>query len=337
MKIFLRLAQLLSSATIIVLWGSAAYGAIPDQGNNPDRQTIDATNPTDAIALVEVNPPSSSNGITSTPEAVLRTASVTGDTNSIVSTTSTTVGSPLTGLNPQGAIRSAEVPARLELPATYATNSATNSGMVAPPVVNPVVNPVPTPISLTTNIPNPPGGLAGISTSAGDLVPTPPPGSTVAQGQRVPDRVSTYTPAAYIGVGVNIGLNNDNTNTNNSDLGRGRFLVYGKLGFTPNISLRPAVLLGNDTTFLIPITYDFPIQAADAIQPVSFVPYLGGGAIISTRSGNSGVGFLLSGGIDLPLSRDFTATAALNVGFIRSTTDFGILLGVAYNIPGFRF
>jgi hypothetical protein len=189
--------------------------------------------------------------------------------------------------------------------------------------INPSINPLDS-INPANNI-----DLSAMSTSAGDLAPEPTE-STLAQG--LPSRVAPFTPTSYVGIGVNLGLSDDG-----SALGRGRFLIYGKLGITPEISFRPAALLGNDTTFLLPITYDFPLQAADAIQPTSFVPYLGGGAIVATGSGDSNIGFLLSGGVDLPISRDFTATAGLNVGFIRSNTDFGILLGVAYNISGFRF
>jgi hypothetical protein len=41
-------------------------------------------------------------------------------------------------------------------------------------------------------------------------------------------------------------------------------------------------------------------------------------------------GFLLTGGVDVPLSPQFTATAGVNVGFIDDT-EVGLLLGVGYN------
>lgn len=133
--------------------------------------------------------------------------------------------------------------------------------------------------------------------------------------------------SSYIGIGGNIGL------SGNPALGDGAFVINSKIGLTRNVSFRPAVLFGNDTDFLLPLTYDFVIESADPFAPIPFAPYLGGGVIVSTN-GDNDIGFLLTGGVDVPLSAQFVANASINVGF-RNDTDVGIILGVGYTFPGF--
>lgn len=321
MKKFPKSVGLLCSATTMVaLWGTVAHAASPDQLDSFHDNT--AANNAIATNLVANAPDNSlSNSIESNSIANPTNSSPQLEANAPVTT-------------PEGNVLPSVNSSRVELPELASpqgnTGIATNNIATIHVATNLEQTSV-APNLIAVNPPTAPINLAEVSTSAVDIAPLPTTGNPVL-AQRVGDRLSTFTPTAYIGVGVNIGLGSGNT-----DLSQGRFLVYGKLGFTPNISLRPAVLLGNQTTFLIPLTYDFPLQAADAIQPVSYVPYLGGGVIVASGSGNNNVGFLLSGGVDFPISRDFTATAGLNVGFVRSSTDFGILLGVAYNIPGLRF
>lgn len=132
---------------------------------------------------------------------------------------------------------------------------------------------------------------------------------------------------SYIGIGGNIGLSGDNP------LGEGSFAILSKIGLTRNISVRPAVLIGDDATFTIPVTYDFVIQTTDPFEQVSFAPFLGGGLVLSTQSDNN-IGFLLTGGVDVPLSREFVANATLNVGFMDKT-EVGLMLGVGYTFTGF--
>jgi hypothetical protein len=132
---------------------------------------------------------------------------------------------------------------------------------------------------------------------------------------------------SYIGVGGNIGLTGSNT------LGNGSFAINSKIGLTRNISVRPAVLIGDDATFLLPATYDFTIQTTDPFEPVAFAPFLGGGLVVSTQEDNN-IGFLLTGGVDVPLSREFVANATLNVGFMDKT-EVGLMLGIGYTFTGF--
>jgi hypothetical protein len=133
--------------------------------------------------------------------------------------------------------------------------------------------------------------------------------------------------SSYIGIGGNIGL------SGNPALGDGAFVINSKIGLTRNVSFRPAVIFGDDTDFLLPLTYDFVIESADPFAPIPFAPYLGGGVIVSTN-GDNDIGFLLTGGVDVPLSAQFVANASINVGF-RNDTDVGIILGVGYTFPGF--
>ncbi|WP_414521230.1 hypothetical protein [Umezakia ovalisporum] len=134
---------------------------------------------------------------------------------------------------------------------------------------------------------------------------------------------------SYIGVAGNIGLGGGD-----SSLGDGNFAVMGKVGVTNTLSIRPAAVFGNNTTIMVPITYDFSLQQADPFdEPLAIAPYVGAGAAI--RTGNdSKTALLVSGGIDFPLTPRFTATAAVNAGFFDET-DVGLLLGVGYNFSGF--
>jgi len=133
--------------------------------------------------------------------------------------------------------------------------------------------------------------------------------------------------ASYIGVGGNVGF------SGKTGIGSGAFVVNGKIGLTRNISFRPAVLIGDNTDFLLPLTYDFVLASDDPFAPVPFAPFLGGGAVFTTN-GNTNAGFLLTAGVDVPLSREFVANASINVGFLDDT-NVGILLGVGYTFPNF--
>lgn len=94
------------------------------------------------------------------------------------------------------------------------------------------------------------------------------------------------------------------------------------------------MLINNDVAILIPITYDFSFgEGPTGGLGFSAAPYLGVGAAISTGGGSS-VGLLLTGGVDVPLSRDFTATAAVNAA-VTGQAAVGILIGVGYNFAGF--
>jgi len=151
-------------------------------------------------------------------------------------------------------------------------------------------------------------------------------GTTVAQRDFDLRRIPRPIPN-WIGVGGNIGLT-DTDNDEESAIGRGAFVVNAKLNLVRNISLRPAVMIADNTTFLVPATYDFIIPPDKPFGRIKFAPFVGGGAAFSTGD-NSSVGFLLTGGVEVPLSRQFVANGSINIGFLE-TTDVGIQLGVGY-------
>jgi len=194
---------------------------------------------------------------------------------------------------------------------------------------------------------------AGIQENA-SVMPTPVPGTVATSSAMLtsefvqPTSQTTSQPSAprvaqsdidlgrttrggssYIGVAANIGLNGGD-----SSLGDGNFAVVSKIGLTNSISVRPSAVFGDNTTILLPITYDFSFKSADAFsEPLAIAPYIGVGGAYKTGD-NSKFAFLVSGGIDVPLTPQFTATAAVNAGFFDKT-DVGLLLGVGYNFTGF--
>lgn len=146
----------------------------------------------------------------------------------------------------------------------------------------------------------------------------------LAQAVVSPGR-STQSGSSYVGIGGNIGIG-----TGDTALGRGGFTVISKIGLTQNFSVRPSILFGDSTTILLPVTYDFNFgEGPTGDFGFRAAPYLGAGASISTGN-DTKVGLLLTGGIDVPLSSQFTATAALNAS-VTGNTAVGILVGVGYN------
>ncbi|MBC1238517.1 hypothetical protein [Nostoc sp. 2RC] len=169
------------------------------------------------------------------------------------------------------------------------------------------------------------------STTAVDLIPQPtqPASETSAEVAQVdvdPGR-TTRGGSSYIGVAGNIGLGGD------SALSEGGFMVISKIGLTRSISLRPSVAIEDDPVVLVPLTYDFNLQSADALnERLSIAPYVGAGVAIET-SDDADVGLLLSGGVDVPINNSFTATAGVNAAFLDET-DVGLMVGVGYNFSG---
>lgn len=176
-----------------------------------------------------------------------------------------------------------------------------------------------TPTTPSTQIPPSDGTPTTPSTQ------TPPSDGSNPPFNDVDPGTATRSGSSYIGVGGNIGIGGD------TGIGEGSFSVISKVGLTRNFSARPSVMFGDNTTILLPITVDFPSQNVEATR-FSVAPYVGGGAVISTGD-DSEVGVLLTGGIDVPINSQFTATAGVNVGFVGDT-DVGLILGVGYNFSG---
>lgn len=154
----------------------------------------------------------------------------------------------------------------------------------------------------------------------------------VSQRRRTSLNRLTTESYSYIGLGGNIGISDNN---NETSLGRGSFVINGKVGLSERVSVRPAAIINDDATFLIPATYDFRIPTNDPLVLSPFIPFAGAGLVLSTKDNNN-VGFLLSGGVDYRISPNWTANGSLNVGFLDEV-DVGIILGVGYTFPGLNF
>lgn len=151
-----------------------------------------------------------------------------------------------------------------------------------------------------------------------DTTPTTPAPTTPVIS---PGRATRSGPS-YVAVGGNIGFGGS------SALGEGNFVITSKIGLTNRFSARPGLVVGSRPTILLPVTVDFPIQSA-ITDRVRFAPFVGGGLAISTGDG-SAVRALAMGGIDIPISDRFTATASANAAFF-SKPEIGVILGVGYN------
>jgi len=179
-----------------------------------------------------------------------------------------------------------------------------------------------------------------VSTSAATLTAQPENSSDVGtfSGQtntKVAQELETIDPGratkggrSYVGIGGALGL------SGGTGIGEGGFLINSKIGLTRSISVRPSVIIGDSTDFLIPLTYDFYLESRDPFEPIPFAPFVGGGVAFSTDDEND-IGFLLTGGADFPLSRQFVANATVNAGFFGDSTSVGISLGVGYMFSGF--
>ncbi|OYD96983.1 beta-Ig-H3/fasciclin [Nostoc sp. 'Peltigera membranacea cyanobiont' 213] len=154
----------------------------------------------------------------------------------------------------------------------------------------------------------------------------PPTGNTDGTTPSVRPGRTTLGGPSYIGVGGNIGLSG-----NDSALSDSNFAVFSKIGLTRNISVRPSVIFGDDTLFMVPLTLDFTPRASAEVGQRSFFisPYIGAGVAIEINN-NTDIGLLLTGGVDIPLGSRFTLNGAVNAAFLDDT-DVGLQLGLGYN------
>ncbi|HIK43841.1 MAG TPA: hypothetical protein IGR64_03030 [Leptolyngbyaceae cyanobacterium M65_K2018_010] len=129
---------------------------------------------------------------------------------------------------------------------------------------------------------------------------------------------------AYLGFGGNIGF----ISSDQSAIGDFGAVVISKISLGPRFALRPNFFISQRATNItIPLTYNFNTLEFAGFR---FQPYVGLGADIPF-SGD--VAFMVNGGADVPISRDFTLNSALNFRF--NNFGLGLTLGVAYNFPFF--
>ncbi len=167
--------------------------------------------------------------------------------------------------------------------------------------------------------------------SPAPAAPTYPPPTPSAPAAT--ETVSAARPLSnYIGIGGDIGLSGRRTS-----LGGGGFAILSrtrltKLGNSFDLSLRGAtVVFGHRTaTSMFALTVGTPIKNKSSGRVVA-VPFLGGGVLLRKTGGNTKADPLLSVGVDVPISRQFTATVRVNVGFLNEQTQAGLLVGIGYN------
>ncbi|MEA5600209.1 fasciclin domain-containing protein [Nostoc sp. UHCC 0252] len=154
----------------------------------------------------------------------------------------------------------------------------------------------------------------------------PPTGTTDGTTPPVRPGRTTLGGPSYIGGGGNIGLSGNDT-----ALGDTNFSAFSKIGLTRNISVRPSVIFGDDTLFMVPLTLDFTPRATAEVAQRTFAiaPYVGAGVAIEANL-DTDIGLLLTGGVDIPLGTRFTLNGAVNAAFMDET-DVGLQLGLGYN------
>lgn len=171
-------------------------------------------------------------------------------------------------------------------------------------------------------------------TTTPETTPTTPTQDTTPAestfGEDVEPGRATRGGSSYIGVAGNLGLGGDET-----ALGDTNFSVISKIGFTNAVSVRPSVVIGDNTTILVPVTYDFNLQPSGVEEEAisTFAPYIGAGIGIATGD-DSDVAPILTAGVDVPINPQFTATAGINAGFFDDAS-VGLAIGVGYNFGGF--
>lgn len=126
---------------------------------------------------------------------------------------------------------------------------------------------------------------------------------------------------SYIGIQGNIGIRGDD-----SAISDGGYGLIGKTGFNENLSLHTSTIFGN-TISTYALTYGVPI--ANKEDEIVAFPFIGPGLSLTTTDGID-IDFLITAGVDVPLSPDFTGTIRLNTNF-KGDPEMGILLGIGYN------
>jgi hypothetical protein len=132
---------------------------------------------------------------------------------------------------------------------------------------------------------------------------------------------------SFLGVGVNIGFDSDGFS-----IGDTGFTVDSKIAIGNNVSLRPSVIIADESALLVPISYDFRFQDEETFEYNPITPYLGAGVYVTTDEANE-FGGLITGGLDYKLSDSLIANTHINFG-IGDSTEVGLTFGVGYIFSG---
>ena len=158
------------------------------------------------------------------------------------------------------------------------------------------------------------------STEAADLsFPAPAEATEIAQTRRrTRGRIGS---SIFIGIGADFGYVEDVS-----------FAVISKFALSRSIAIRPSALIGDDISILVPVTYEFGAKGGND-GGFQVKPYAGIGAAYSDSDENdSDLQFLVSAAADFPLSRQFTLNAQANLSLFDDDSDFGVTVGVGYNL-----
>jgi hypothetical protein len=181
---------------------------------------------------------------------------------------------------------------------------------------------------------------AGTTTDSQAIHLLPPEESTAAPSEAQPGTKPVTEPATksdsaprpqrplrnYVGIGGSIGVSGLRTGLN-----EGGGVIVTKNGLNDFLSIRGITVFGSSRTDnTLALTVDLPIRGKSG--SVQVVPFVGGGVLMTSKYNLSDLRIrgLVTGGVDVPLSRRFTATASVNAGF-TSETNVGVQLGIAYN------
>jgi hypothetical protein len=130
----------------------------------------------------------------------------------------------------------------------------------------------------------------------------------------------------YIGIGGSLGVSGARTG-----LSEGGAALITKNDLNDSLSIRGVSVFGSHRTDnTIALTVNFPVRSRSG--KVQFVPFAGGGVLLSSKYNFDDfiVRGLVTGGVDIPVSRRLAATTAVNVGF-TDEPNIGVQLGIAYN------
>jgi hypothetical protein len=172
-----------------------------------------------------------------------------------------------------------------------------------------------------------------------DATPTDGPEARRFEVAQAPNRNSAgrrnSAKFSYTGIGGAIGLSDDRDETN---LGEGGFSILGKTGLSERLSIHSASVLGDNSVSTFALTADFPIYTEGSVEErsVSLVPFVGAGiALNNLFKDDSQIGFVLTGGVDVPIAYRLTATGRVVSAFFGDSTDVAIALGIGYTYTGF--
>lgn len=352
----MRTYFLLSLATLTI--ASTGFSAQAETLSAADRETIGQTPASESAIAPEdaqtLSPPTIDPQLTGAIAPIEQASPITvaSDTIPIPGTTQTSSDS-LQGETAETIAQFNQTQPGTTTPGT--TTPGTTPGTTTPGTTTPgTTTPRTTPIDLTVPTETTPETEPRTPTSPTDTTPritptqpterqtTPPATPAPSPTDGLSPGRATRSGSSYIGIGGNIGIG-----TGDTAIGDGSFVVLSKIGLTRVFSVRPSVFVNDDPTVLIPITYDLVPRTVDEedIPRFRIAPYLGIGPVISFGSGDdddggdddddddgddTDVDLLLTAGVDVPLTPQFTGTAAVNVSVLDNAA-VGILIGVGYN------